>query len=65
MNGAGFMRRIFSPEEGNEPDYMYANDKAGAAVVKGIIPAAEASVTSAPSGPAVPNPGWLDRQNRL
>jgi hypothetical protein len=65
MNGAGFMRRIFSPEEGNKPDYMYANDKPGAAFVKGIIPAAEASVTPASSGPAVPNPGWLGRQNRL
>jgi hypothetical protein len=70
----GFHAADFQPEEGNKPNYMYANDKPGALFVKGIIPLAEEPVTAGRLGRAYPRPvwvvpihapGWLGRQNRL
>jgi hypothetical protein len=63
------MAWIFGPKEGNKPIYMYANDKPGAAFVKGIMdhrPARRpASGGAQRTHTELPLPGWLAAENQL
>jgi hypothetical protein len=59
MNGAGFMRRTFlAAKDGDNADYMRANDKPRARFVKAIIGDGRTAARGR-------GRGWLVRQNPL